>query len=172
MPGAHTEVAPCGSPGSIHLLPPRLQADLLLVMGSSLVVHPFASLIGERVCAPWCFLRAFSTPLPAASDALQPACCGQGRSSAICSVCVSFRYPDKFDKVCAPAADEVGESTPRLLVNRERVGEGHPLLRLLGYQTGGFCFDEGSNYRCELRQTSCPWLHVFMLDANMCKLYS
>ncbi|KAL4436337.1 hypothetical protein ABPG77_009899 [Micractinium sp. CCAP 211/92] len=72
------------------------RADLLLVMGSSLVVHPFASLI-----------------------------------------------------------DEVGESTPRLLVNRERVGEGHPLLRLLGYQTGGFCFDEGSNYRDALFEGDC-----------------
>lgn len=86
------------------------------------------------------------------------ACCGQGRSRGFCSVCVSFCYPDKFDEVHAPAADEVGESTPRLLINRERVGEGHPLLRLLGYQTGGFCFDEGSNYRCELRVPSCPWL--------------
>lgn len=42
----------------------------------------------------------------------------------------------------------MGEGTPRLLINRERVGEAHPLLRMLGYQSGGFCFDEGAgNYR-------------------------
>ncbi|KAL4420564.1 hypothetical protein ABPG75_010220 [Micractinium tetrahymenae] len=72
------------------------QADLLIVMGSSLVVHPFASLI-----------------------------------------------------------DEVEDDVPRLLINRERVGEGHPLLRMLGYQTGGFCFDEASNYRDALFEGDC-----------------
>lgn len=44
-------------------------------------------------------------------------------------------------------SDQVDEATPRLLVNRERVGQGHPLLRMLGCEPGGFCFEEG-NYRC------------------------
>ncbi|PRW45382.1 transcriptional Sir2 family isoform B [Chlorella sorokiniana] len=72
------------------------QADLLIVMGSSLVVHPFASLI-----------------------------------------------------------DEVDEDTPRLLVNREAAGEGHPLLRALSLQTGGFCFEAGENYRDAFFQGDC-----------------
>lgn len=51
-----------------------------------------------------------------------------------------------FGSIFAPA-DQVEDDTPRLLINRERAGEGHPLLRMLGYQTGGFCFDQAENYR-------------------------
>ncbi|KAI8105266.1 hypothetical protein M9435_000434 [Picochlorum sp. BPE23] len=63
------------------------QADLLIVMGSSLVVHPFASLI------------------------------------------------DRVDQAC-----------PRLLINREKVGEAHPELRKMGYRKG-FDFTDDARSR-------------------------
>ncbi|XP_022107575.1 NAD-dependent protein deacetylase sirtuin-2-like isoform X2 [Acanthaster planci] len=64
------------------------KCDLLIVMGTSLVVQPFASLI-ERVPA----------------------------------------------------------TTPRLLINKEKAGEGIPRLRGLGLFTGGFDFDSQNKYR-------------------------
>jgi NAD-dependent deacetylase sirtuin 2 len=63
------------------------QADLLIVMGSSLVVHPFASLI------------------------------------------------DRVDQAC-----------PRLLINREKVGEAHPELWKMGYRKG-FDFSDDARSR-------------------------
>ncbi|XP_038072910.1 NAD-dependent protein deacetylase sirtuin-2-like isoform X2 [Patiria miniata] len=64
------------------------KCDLLIVMGTSLVVHPFASLI-ERV------------PV----------------------------------------------TTPRLLINKEKAGEGIPRLRQLGMDAGGFDFESKDKYR-------------------------
>jgi NAD-dependent deacetylase sirtuin 2 len=74
-----------------HDLP---QADLLIVVGTSLVVQPFASLI-----------------------------------------------------------DKVGYETPRLLINKERVGEADPVLRAMGYRKG---FDFGAgNTRDALFEGDC-----------------
>lgn len=70
------------------------QADLLIVMGTSLVVQPFASLI-----------------------------------------------------------DRVKDDTPRLLINRERVGETDPVLRQMGYKKG-FNFGNG-NFRDALFEGDC-----------------
>lgn len=47
----------------------------------------------------------------------------------------------------------MGPSTPRLLINRERVGEADESLRAMGYRKG-FCFGEG-NHRDALFEGDC-----------------
>eukprot|EP00899_Mesostigma_viride_P018056 jgi/Mesvir1/26251/Mv01616-RA.1 len=47
----------------------------------------------------------------------------------------------------ASLINRVGDDVPRLLINREVVGEGHSLLQQLLGHGGGFDFSEDSNYR-------------------------
>ena len=86
------------------------QADLLIILGTSLVVQPFASLIGRCSCLhPDCVL----------AQGHVVACLKALSLSCFCLV-----------------ADRVSSRTPRLLMNLEVVGEADPLLARLGMSQG------------------------------------
>ncbi len=78
------------------------RCDLLIVMGTSLVVHPFASLICERGTAP------------------KPRSCAVHQPDG----CLTISAPATAGRGgCGAGADYVGQWVPRLLVNREVAGE-------------------------------------------------
>ena len=103
------------------------QADLLIILGTSLVVQPFASLIGGCSC-------------------LHPDCIPAQGPFAACLTALSMS--------CAClVADRISSQTPRLLMNLEVVGEADPLLARLGMSQG---LDFGAkNYRDALALGRC-----------------
>ena len=139
-------------------------ADLLIVMGTSLVVHPFASLIGApgrqadrqagRLCGP---PRGALLParVPCSSLGL-PHCCHAPPPHPHHPpphLPAPTRPPPHPGRAVARRADRVGEGVPRLLINREVVGEADPALRSVGY-TKGLDFGAG-NYRDALHLGDC-----------------
>lgn len=196
------------------------KADLLIVMGTSLTVQPFASLIGQ------CTVPKYELPstgsdsckiavsrhscTPRAKDACSQALFGKAGSHARHCLCCDFpmllvtlrfplmcalqpsayRDPWRILHVCLThlqcqqhtnlvlcklsnavegtslllcscwhanilyaVADKVRSDVPRMLINREKVGEAEPELKRLGVEHG-FNFGEG-NYRDVLYLGNC-----------------
>jgi hypothetical protein len=113
------------------------RADLLIVLGTSLVVHPFASLIGgfgpHGARLPT--IRALILPLAAS-----PALCSLARRARPLRARLWLRLLlllkvtrlRRLTLATRAHAGCVGGSVPRLLINRERVGEDEPYQILQG----------------------------------------
>ena len=112
--------------------------DLLIVMGSSLVVQPFASLIGALLFPASCSSSKHALRRPAAAAAAAASrLCSRGLHTCtgwVRQACVSVTSL-RADSIWGPA-DHVRDDVPRLLINREEAGVS------LGFG-GGFEFDNG-----------------------------
>ena len=104
--------------------------DLLIVMGTSLVVQPFASLI-DQVCVCVCARERLSA---CASNTWKFTDFARAKPHANChSSCMASTKSTQSD---ASTLAQVPQDCPRLLLNREAVAAFNPVLALMGHDRG------------------------------------
>ena len=147
------------------------KCDLLIVTGTSLVVHPFAGLIGKactlslhlKAQVRKVLLRRASCNMGVYMNShkflsLSTSRCNSQKYLAIFSFSAQPQRSSALAQMQAPEmtlwpADAVPNDTPRVLINREVAGEADARLRKLGFNKG-FIFGEDS-YRDVLHLGDC-----------------